>query len=171
MIHHSQPFHKGFTLVETLVAVTILVTAIVGPLYVVHKSVMASYTARDVLIATALSQEGVEMVRSIRDGNYLSNNGNWLAGLDVCIVDGPGDYGCTHGPVNIQACPSTGCPVLLLNTLHRYNIAAGVPTRFTRTVRIEPVSSTEARVTVTVSWLTLRIPYTVRVTEELYDWQ
>lgn len=163
---------KGFTLVETLVAITVLVTAIVGPLYAVHKSVTASYTARDILIATALAQEGVEYVRFVRDSNYLEGNTDWLDGLAACQAA----TGCALDSYaqSIQACPSEaggGCPALNLDTASRYVLGSGTATRFRRTVALQTVSNTEARVTVTVSWETLRTPYTVTVTEELYNWQ
>lgn len=170
MIHYP---NKGFTLVETLVAITVLMIAIVGPLYAVHKSVAASYAARDTMIATALAQEGVEYVRYVRDGNYLETNPDWLDGLSACRVNGASDYGCAVDAYlrTIQACPSSGCPVLNNDAVGRYTYAAGTATRFSRAVTIKTISETEVRVTVTVSWITLKTPYTVRVSEELYKWQ
>jgi type II secretory pathway pseudopilin PulG len=176
-------FKKAFTLVETLVAITVLVTAIVGPLYAVHKSLIASYTARDSLIATALAQEGIEYVRSVRDGNYLSHQSNWLNGLTTCMLtgaEGPSDYGCGPDPITgaLEACgpptvsQPTGCTPLKLDTSYRYRQGAtGTATRFSRKVTIANVSATEVIVTTTVAWSTLRIPYTVVVTEHLYNWQ
>ncbi len=90
---------RAFTLVETLVAITILLIAIVGPLYTLHKSVLASYTARDKLIASALAQEGLEYIRAVRGDNYLSGR-TWLAGVD----------GTSNGS-NSANCISSSCTV------------------------------------------------------------
>ncbi|MEA2701634.1 MAG: hypothetical protein QOE22_343 [Candidatus Parcubacteria bacterium] len=168
---------KGFTLIETMVAITVLIIAVVGPLYAVHKSLIASYTARDSLIATALAQEGMEYVRSVRDGNYLTGQSNWLNGLSACTItgaEGPSDYGCDVDVSTqaLTACSSSGCAPLRLDTSYRYRQAAtGTVTRFSRKVIVASVSANEVTVTTTVSWSTLRIPYSVTVTEHLYNWQ
>lgn len=166
------PNTQAFTLVETLVAVTVLVIAVVGPLYAVHKAVTASFTARDSLVATALAQEGMEYVRSVRDSNYLAGDSNWLNGLSLCTAA----TGCAVDPnaptPSIQACASSGCAPLRLDTSSRYRQSStGTVTRFSRKVLITTVSATDVLVTVTVSWSTLRIPYSVTVSEHLYNWQ
>jgi hypothetical protein len=165
--------------VETLVAITILMVVIVGPLYAVHKALIASYAARDKLIAAALAQEGVEYVLSIRDDNYLSRSGSWLAGLDgtsngnnsancfsnACIVDQSQNL--------VQACGSNGCAPLRLSPANIYTqtVNAAYPvTKFTRQVGVANVSEDQITVTVTVSWSTLGVPYTTSVTEQLYNW-
>lgn len=164
---------RGFTLVETLVAITVLLVAIVGPLYAVHRSLTASYTARDQLVATAIAQEGVEFVRGIRDTNYLANR-SWLIGLTPACTN---TNGCVVDPhtLAVTTCGPgpNGCPVLRLatNSLYRQEATPGdSATRFRRQVKITAVSSTEVLVTVTVSWSTLRIPYSVTVNERLYNW-
>lgn len=164
--------NRGFTLVETLVAIMVLVAAIAGPLYAVHRSLIASYTARDTLAATALAQEGMEYVRSVRDGNYLSGNSNWLQGLDLCAAA----TGCAVDPnatslsSQIQAY-ATSSAALSLDTSYRYRLGTGTPTRFIRKVTVTTVSATEVEVTTTVFWTTIRVPYTVTVREHLYNWQ
>jgi hypothetical protein len=154
------------------VAITVLTVAIVGPLYAVHRSVAASYTARDTLVATALAQEAMEFVRIQRDDNYLSNNANWMNGLSACIVtgaEGPSDFGCGVDPVwgAYVACPSTGCAPLTLDagSVIYHQGGAYPATRFRRKITITSISATEVEVKVVVSWSTLRIPYAVTVTE------
>lgn len=163
----------AFTLVETLVAITVLVIAIVGPLYAIHRSVVASYAARDNLIATSLAQEAVEFVRSIRDTNYLSGS-SWLTGLNACrntngcIVD-PGT-----GSITVCGAGPNGCPALSLHpTTRLYTQNSGLPqTRFRRRVFMEPVGpgNTQMKVTVTVTWSTGRVGYTATVVEHIYNW-
>lgn len=166
---------KGFTLVETLVAITIIALALVGPFYAVQQSLNASRSARDQLIASSLAQEAIEYVRSIRDGNYLYNLQNpgathsWLYGLDGtggrnciaadCVVD------AKQGTVNTAITP------LYINSANVYNQqGAGTVTPFTRRVRLTVVSVSEVRVTVTMSWMTRTVPYTTTVTETLHNW-
>lgn len=63
---------KGFTLIETMVAITILTLAMAGPLFTAGRAIIATQTARDQLIALYLAQEGIEYVRAMRDNEYLA---------------------------------------------------------------------------------------------------
>jgi Tfp pilus assembly protein PilV len=169
---------RAFTLVETLVAISILMIAITGPLYSIHKALMTTYVARDELVATGLAQEGVEYVRNIRDGNYIYNLQNpgtpqsWLYGLDncrsgkTCVVDATGN-------TPITTCTGT-CSALTLSTgsVPVYSQAPGQASRFTRSVTITdvPGSTTEVIVTVNVSWITNGTTYSTNVVEHLNSW-
>nr|AQQ75003.1 hypothetical protein [uncultured bacterium] len=62
----------GMTLVETLVAVSILSIAIVAPMTLTMRSLSAAYYARDQVIMSNLAQEGIEAVRALRDANILT---------------------------------------------------------------------------------------------------
>lgn len=173
--------HKGFTLVETLIAVTVLVVTIVVPLYAVHRAVIVSYTARDTLVATALAQEAVEYVRHVRDSNYLANRTNptppnWLSGLNTCLTT----TGCTIDPhvltpaSAIRAYTASNAVLYLDNSYrYRFNTNGTTQTRFSRkvTMTTNNLSPEEVLVTVEVTWITSRISYNVTVTEYLRNWQ
>lgn len=166
--HLHQQTVRGFTLVETLVAIAILMIAIVGPFYSVQQAITASYISRDQLIASSLAQEGVEYVYFLRNNNYLAGN-SWLTGMNSCT----GTYGCAVDPTQntVTACTAGGCAPLKLSTTGLYTQSGNYPvTRFTRTVKIQTVSATEVHVTVTVTWLTEHNNYTVSINEELYNW-
>ena len=62
---------RGFTLIETVVAVAILIAAIVGPVTLIAHSLFSASFSRNDLIGTNLAQEGIELFRAVRDNNIL----------------------------------------------------------------------------------------------------
>jgi len=63
----------GFTLVETLVAISILSLAITGPMVIAQKGIGSSVYARDQVTAFYLAQEAVEYIRNVRDTNRIAD--------------------------------------------------------------------------------------------------
>jgi prepilin-type N-terminal cleavage/methylation domain-containing protein len=59
--------NQGFTILETLVAISILVLALTAPLAIVAQALRSSYYARDQVTAYFLAQEAVEFLRNKRD--------------------------------------------------------------------------------------------------------
>lgn len=160
---------RGFTLIETFVAITILVTAVAGPLTLAQKGLTSALIARDQLMASFLAQEGIEYVRQQRDSNSLQGL-SWLNGLSACIgqdcmIDAAADSAPT-------ACSGACLPLRYDESTHFYGYDAGDSlTPYTRTVRIDEISATEARVTSTVSWQSGIFTRQMSFTEVILDWQ
>lgn len=161
---------RGFTLIETLVAVSLLVIAIVAPMSLVSQALTTAYYARDQVAAYSLAQEGIEAVRAVRDGNILSNatqgtSLSLLQGIPIgtnFTVDATVD---TSVVGNDALSPCTGtCPFLKvdpLGILYGHNSTWTTFTKFRRTVYAQYAGPAainggqdEIRVTVTVSWET-----------------
>jgi Tfp pilus assembly protein PilV len=70
----SKYFSGGFTLVETLIAITVLMIAISGPLVVANDGLTAALYARDQMTATFLAQESMETIKNFRDTNLAAGN-------------------------------------------------------------------------------------------------
>ena len=166
---------KGFTLIETLVAVSLLTVAVVAPMTLTARSLSAAYYARDQITAFHLAQEAVETVRNVRDGNILQN----ALGASVDLLTGipsitgqPFTVDTRNG--SMTQCPVTCPPLKTDGELYGYqNGSPWVATRFTRTVRAEPVSGNndEVRVSVTVSWRSGSFQTrTFTISENLYRW-
>src|SRR5581483_1302667 len=69
---------QGFTLVEALVALSILLIGVIGPLSVAARNVSNKTLARDTVTAGFLAQEAIEYVRQMRDSQSFSSPGsNW----------------------------------------------------------------------------------------------
>lgn len=67
--HHH--LRAGFSLVETLVAITILLIIIVGPMTLISSSARSTDFASDQVTAFFLAQEGAELAQKARDDYVL----------------------------------------------------------------------------------------------------
>jgi type II secretory pathway pseudopilin PulG len=151
---------KAFTLVETLVAIAVLLLAIVGPFISVQHALIASYIARDELIGNSLAQEGIEDVRRVRDNNFLTANSSgstdtdWLAGIDGtsnetfsanCFGNSQSGNACTVDPSAraITQCSGSSCMPLYTNSLYLYTQSGNgnIQSRFTRIIQLCYVQS------------------------------
>lgn len=171
---------RGFTLIETLVAVLLLATAIAGPLTIASKGLLAASVARDQITAFYLAQDAVEYIRYNRDSNKLQS-ASWLTGLENCI-SADGSTTCymdslATNPATPTVCTGT-CPIMSYDSVNgyfNYPSTGGTPTpqRFTRTISITtPVGgrADEAEVRVTVSWQDNN-PHSVTMRENIFNWQ
>lgn len=175
----------GFTLIEALVAIAILLIAVVGPLNIVSQSVSTANVGKDQVTAYYLGQEAIEYIRNVRDNNILSG-GSWLSGLDPCTAGNTCTIDAVNGIVGngltpAQSCQSGSCPVLNVVTnssgLKTYSYTTSgvgltvVPTTFRRTVSItETIAGKEAVISVTMSWNTSLVNRTFTITERIFNW-
>jgi type II secretory pathway pseudopilin PulG len=92
---------KGFTLIETLVAILILMMSVAAIMGLIGNILNATRDARLLVTADYLLQEGVEYVRNNRD-SALNNGATWLDfASPVCPVSYP--YITVINPVNIPS--------------------------------------------------------------------
>lgn len=64
---------RGFTLIEVLVAIAILLIGVSGGLLIVTSSFRQIGVSKETMIATYLANEGIEIVREIRDTDMINN--------------------------------------------------------------------------------------------------
>jgi type II secretory pathway pseudopilin PulG len=75
----SRKNNKGFTIVESLVAISLLVISIAGPLSLAAKGIGYSSYARDEITAFYLANEALDVIRYIRDTNTSAGGpDSWL---------------------------------------------------------------------------------------------
>ncbi|MBI4118184.1 MAG: hypothetical protein HY455_01415 [Parcubacteria group bacterium] len=163
--------HEGFSLIEALVAISVLVLALTGTMTVASKGLVSSDVARDQIVAFYLAQEAVEFVRNTRDNNSLAEN-DWLSRLEpACTAtDCRIDVNATP-PNDIVGCPTT-CPVLRLSASGIYNHGSGNDTVFRRSVRIaETVADREATIDVTIAWDRRGHPRDFTIREHIFHWK
>jgi Tfp pilus assembly protein PilV len=159
----------GFTLIETFVAILVLVFAVVGPLTLTSRSLNATLVTRDELVATYLAQEALEHVRFLRDGSMLRGE-NWMLSLGSCL----GQY-CAID-VWDDSLPSTcgndGCSEIDYDEdTHRYQYGDGDATHFTRLVRIDNTGQADEKtVSIVVEWTSGTREHSLQIRENIFDW-
>src|SRR3989344_4863849 len=75
----------GFSLLETTIAIAILVAAIIGPMALSSQSIRSASVEKNTIMASNLAQEGLELVKNIRFNNGRSDpKKDWMQGLATC---------------------------------------------------------------------------------------
>ncbi len=169
--------NKGFTIIESLVAIAILVTAVIGATSAVQSGISSYIFSKDQITAFYLAQESLEQLRNLRDENHLTSN-NWLYGIaqsssdpcyfgSACIVDTV----LTSQPTRCSAIGS--CPVVRQDpTYGFYGYNAGwTATKFTREIVLTSVNANEISVKVSVSWSKGLINRSFVARENILNWQ
>jgi prepilin-type N-terminal cleavage/methylation domain-containing protein len=132
---------KGFTLVETLVAVSIFSISILGLLAVLTQGISDTGYAKKKMMAGYLAQEGIEYVRNMRDTSVLYNATSPQAGWDAFKA------------ANIQ-----------------YPITDPSFSGLTRNIVMTSINLNEVTISSTVSWTQGSGVRSVTFSENLYNW-
>ncbi len=176
---------QGFTLIETLVAISILVVAVTAPLSLASQSLFASFYAKDQVTAAYLAQEAIEIIRQKRDHNIMLilESQSTIPIARTFWVDGiitSGDsatLAVDAKDLSINSCSDINSSCAVLKTDGDiYNHSTGANSRFSRIVTIERDTSptgniNEIEVSATVRWQTGSfVPRTFTIKESLYNW-
>ena len=153
----------GFTLVETIVATGVIVVALVSSLALINSSLVSASNFSDRLIASNLEAEGIEVVRNIRDNNWLQNL-SWNNGLS------DGDYNVAYNSLSLTTFSDTPLKLNSSNGIYDYSVS-GDQTIFKRRISISNLSSYEIKVVSTVSWQRRSRSYSITVEDHLFSWK
>ena len=160
---------KGFTFIELIITIFVLLIGVLAAFIAAQQPMR--YTAFSIsrLTATYLAQEGIEIVRNIRDENWLNGNG-WANGLNGCSEVDPGG-GCQADYNDGRSFTSyDGSFLNIENDSGLYGYGAGSPTKFKRKITINPTGSDNAQVIVSVEWEEKGKGFKVEARENLYNW-
>lgn len=153
---------EGFTLVETLVSLVILAVALI-PIMNLSSSISKVNSAlQDSLVASGLAQEGIEVIRAIRDTNWFNNRA-----FDSGLSDGI--YQVEWNSTTLLSYNNN--PTLNLNS-GRYTYTNGTPSKFSRTIAITKINTGELKVVSTVTWIERGgINKSIGAESHLFNWK
>ena len=184
MRNNNKNKKKGFTLIETLVAISMLAISIAAVMSAIQLSVRSTAFSKSEVTAKFLAEEGVESIRNLRDKNIINlGQSAWLT--NIANAGGPcGDV--TTGAVkkcdidvvaqtNPTNCPSGTCSPLLYNAATNiYNKTTGTASPFTRSISVTRVdggaSPYSVLVHVVVSWPSQIGTLTATADDYIYAW-
>jgi prepilin-type N-terminal cleavage/methylation domain-containing protein len=164
----------GFTLVEMLVAVAILVGSIVGPIFLAAQGIAVATEAKNRILAAYLADEAIEFVKNKRDGNLL-NGESWLAGFEQCQGQ---DNKCSVDvwTEEIKKCSEGGCFLKVFqnsgNGFYLRYGHAGSQTSFSleRNFFYEKISDEEIKITAGILWKEKTLSRSFELSEYMYKW-
>lgn len=170
------PARGGFTLLETIVALTLVVAASAGPLALAAGGILNSNFSRNKLVALNLAQEGIEIIRSYRENNILAGAA-WDAGILMMNRETRVDVICSSSPctparaTNYNYCSGSYCTLLFDAASGLYSYSGGTASLFSRIVKVERLTTDQMRVTSTVQWSEHGIGRRAELQEVLYNWR
>lgn len=167
---------NGFTFLEVISAIFIIVVGVGGAVTLTNQIIQFTQLASSKLVASYLALEGIEIVKNIRDTNFLeirkTGAEDWLNGLEICDAGCEGDYTTTD---SLSVCPDPCDDNLRFlgidgDGLYGYNYFPGNETIFKRKITTSPSVWPKLQVLVEVSWQERGRTHTVTAEEHLYDW-
>lgn len=170
---------KGFTLLESIVAIAILLLSITAATTAVQTALSSSIFAKHQVISFFLAQEAVEYIKNARDNNILQGQ-NWLNGYassgspcffgNVCIVDAT----LSSGAFSICSSGAGTCPLLRQSSsapyLYGYNVAWSA-TGYRREIVLSQINANEITATINVTFTKGTVSKTITVRESIFNWQ
>ena len=170
--HVKHESGAGFTMIELIITIAILSFGIVS-VYTAFSSInTVTSTASLRFTAAYLTQEGLEIIRNLRDNNFI-NKAKWSSGLTGCALGCQGDYKTgtpSQTPAN-KLKPYNDTNFLKVNSDGFYSYGKGITTQFKRKITITQPSGTDTlKVTVQVFWNYNGQPFSFQASEYLYNW-
>lgn len=193
--------YGGFTLLETVIALTVILAAVVGPVSLITRGLFSFSFSKNKVIASHLAQEGLEIIRLVRENNIACDS---LNGPAVWQWNRDPDGGPMHRlrvGVDVQSHTTISCgdavittprlsiscssPLLfetnpIVDNADTYGYKSGTPTIFSRCIEItsppdnpdgDIPANDQMDVVSTVTWDEHGNSKSMRLQERLYNWR
>ncbi|MDP3043010.1 MAG: prepilin-type N-terminal cleavage/methylation domain-containing protein [bacterium] len=128
----------GFSILEVIIAILIISIGMIGVLSLITQNIQVQYIGKNDLIASQLAQEGLELVRNIRDTNWLTAGNDWKTGAGATTnsdIVQDGDYAIDYSGaiIDINSIDNAG---LNIDAAGFYTHNAGAATAFYRLITV-----------------------------------
>jgi len=155
---------QAFTLIEVLISVAVVIAALIGVLSLATLGISSIRVNKSKIIAANLAEEGLELVKNIRDNNWLNykrSASNWRDGL------GQGDYRVQY---NTESLLVYGAVPLKLDSNGFYQYDSGNNTPFYRKITIQYIGDYALKAIVQITWQESGKSKTITAEARYYNW-
>jgi prepilin-type N-terminal cleavage/methylation domain-containing protein len=160
-------YSKGFTIIESLIALLVLSLSLAPIIAMTTLSSSIGQLIENNLVGSMLAQEGIEIIRAMRDTNWLNNQlfdyglvGTWLVESDTGPSKSPISASINDNPF-LKTDPDTNL----------YNYTTGDETIFKRLVTVTKISEKELKVISSVEYQNRFGAKTITVEDHFFDWK
>ncbi|MBN2197882.1 hypothetical protein JW698_01655 [Candidatus Wolfebacteria bacterium] len=155
--------NKGYLLIESIIAISIIVVGILGVLNLLSRSIGLNQMVNDQFIGNYLAAEGIEIVKNIIDSNIINGN-PWNSGLSSSK-----SFEVDYRSNNLL---DDNNSYLLFNPdTNFYSYEKGSQTRFIRTIKIVPVGMEEIKVNSIVKWDIKGVKFEINLEDHFFNWR
>lgn len=157
----------AFTLVEVITVLLVISLGMVGTLSLISQNIRSQSLNEKTMIAYQLAQEGIELIRNLRDTNRNQDN-DWRTGMED---DGLYFMDYSDSVPTKLTTQSQGDLLMYVNGMYRHNISNTQNSGFNRVISIDAYSPEYITIKVSVSWEDHGKPYVYSLEAQLYDWR
>lgn len=162
---------RGFSMIELMASIFILSFGIILIYNVFSNFIVVTNTISSRLTAVYLAKEGMEIVKNVRDNNFI-NNRNWDKDINSCSSGCQADYKAgTASEASVNKIKNYNAnQFLLMNSDGFYGYDSGVDSKFKRKITITSQGSDALKVVTQIFWNYNGKNISFETTGYLYRW-
>lgn len=157
--------NKGFTLLEVIVAIFILAVGVGGTFSLISQTLSAASLIELKLTSSYLAQEGIEIVKNLRDKAWLEQM-PW----DTYIPTGEWEVDYLTRDLQERGYADPGVPLNIDDANGFYSYQPGTATKFTRKVSIQAAGIERLEVSIEIRWKERGRSHSIEILEYITNW-
>lgn len=162
---------NSFTILEVMLAIFILTTAVGASFALIQQTLIAVSVSQSKLVACYLAQEGIELVKNIRDNNWLLQRSNPTVSWKDGLTNGVWEAGYN----DLVLSPNLNRNLYIEGATGFYKyinspLPGDTETSYKRTVSITEIGESALEVKTAVEWKERGRTHNIEVVDRLYNW-
>jgi len=159
--------NKGFTILEVIAAIFVLTVGAGAAFVLIQNTLVLATIIENKAIASFLAQEGIEIVRNIRDTTWIKKGTNPALSWDVDLPGG--DWQADYLSSKLEQTYNDNS-YLNIDSNNFYSYSAGTSTKFKRKITISDKTANKMRVSVQINWSERGRSYKFEALEYITNW-